>query len=296
MSAADDDADRARARASPRPRRSCAGTTSGCSRSPGPAGSARRASPTRSPRRSADQFADGVVLVPLQSVSDPGHVIGTIARSLGLFDGEGDLEQRLVAHIEGRRLLLVVDNFEQVVDAAPSLAAIVAASPSLKVAVTSRTRLRVRGEQELPLEPLTRDAAVAVFLERARAVRPDFQPDEADLDAIARDLRPARLPAARDRARRGAGQAAVPDGDARPPGAPPRAPHLGVADAPVRHRALRDTIGWSVELLDDDREGALPPPLRLRRRLHARGGRGGVRRRSRRPRLARRQEPRPRRR
>ena len=108
----------------------------------------------------ADQFADGVVFVPLQSVRDPGTSIGTIARSLGLFDGEGDLEQRLVAHLEGGRLLLVVDNFEQVVDAAPSLAAIVAASPSLKVAVTSRTRLRVRGEQELPLEPLTRDAAV----------------------------------------------------------------------------------------------------------------------------------------
>ena len=78
----------------------------------------------------ADHFADGVVFVPLQSVRDPDHVIGTIARSLGLFDGEGDLEQRLVAHLEGRRLLLVLDNFEQVVDAAPSLAAIVAASPT----------------------------------------------------------------------------------------------------------------------------------------------------------------------
>ena len=69
----------------------------------------------------ADQFADGVVFVPLQSVRDPGLVVGTIARSLGLFDAEGDLEQRLVAHVDGRRLLLVVDNFEQVVDAAPRL-------------------------------------------------------------------------------------------------------------------------------------------------------------------------------
>ena len=112
-------------------------------------------------------------------------MIGTIARSLGLFDGEGDLDQRLVAHIDDRRLLLVVDNFEQVVDAAPSLAAIVASSPSLKVAVTSRTRLRVSGEQEFPLEPLARDAAVSLFVERARAVRPDFEPDVADLDMIA---------------------------------------------------------------------------------------------------------------
>ena len=78
----------------------------------------------------ADSFADGVVFVPLQSVLDSDHVIGTIARSLGLFDGEGDLEERLVAHIEGRRLLLVLDNFEQVVDAGPSLAAVIAASPT----------------------------------------------------------------------------------------------------------------------------------------------------------------------
>src|SRR5262245_1576156 len=93
----------------------------------------------------ADEFADGVVTVPLQTVTDPVLVVGTIARSLGLFDFEGDLEQRLIAHVEGRQLLLIVDNFEQVVEAAPLLGAIAAASPSLKVVVTSRTRLRVGG-------------------------------------------------------------------------------------------------------------------------------------------------------
>ena len=199
----------------------------------------------------ADHFADGVVFVPLQSVRDPGHVIGTIARSLGLFDGEGDLEQRLVAHIEGRRLLLVLDNFEQVVDAAPSLAAIVAASPSLKIAVTSRTRLRVSGEQELPLEPLTRDAAISLFLERARAVRPDFQPDEADRDAIGAicdrlDCLPLAIELAATRVK-----------VLSPTTMLARLEHRlelltsGSLDAPSRHRALRDTIGWSVELLDD---------------------------------------------
>ena len=142
-------------------------------------------------------------------------MIGTIARSLGLFDGEGDLEQRLVAHIEDRRLLLVLDNFEQVVDAAPAVAAVVAASPNMKVAVTSRTRLRVRGEQELPLEPLAREAAVRMFLARARAVRPEFEPDEADLNAIAEICEPCRRPAPRDRARRDADKGAVADGDAR---------------------------------------------------------------------------------
>ncbi len=200
----------------------------------------------------ADHFADGVVFVPLQSVRDPGLVVGTIARSLGLFDGEGDLDQRLVAHLEGRRLLLVVDNFEQVVEAARSLAAIVAASPSLKVAVTSRTRLRVAGEQELPLAPLTREAAVSVFLERARAVRPDLQPDEADVEVIAEicdqlDCLPLAIELAAARVKLLSPRTML-----------TRLEHRlelltsGPRDAPARHRALRDTIGWSFELLDDD--------------------------------------------
>jgi len=216
---------------------------------PGGVGKTRLANAVAS--AAAEQFADGVVFVALQAVLDPGHVVGTIARSLGLFDGEGDLEQRLVAHIEGRRLLLVVDNFEQVVEAAPSLAAIIAASPNLKVAVTSRTRLRVSGEQELPLEPLMRDAAVSVFLERAREVRPDFQPDEADLEAIAEICDQLdRLPLAIELA---AARAKL----LSPSGMLTRLERrlelltAGPQDAPARHRALRDTIGWSVELLDD---------------------------------------------
>jgi len=200
----------------------------------------------------ADDYADGVVVVALQSVRDPSHVIGTIARSLGLFDGEGDLEQRLVAHIASRRLLLVLDNFEQVVDAAPAVAAVVAASPNLKVAVTSRTRLRLRGEQELPLEPLTRDAAVRVFLERARAVRPDFQPDEADLDAIAEicghvDDLPLAIELAATRVKVLSPSTMIARLERRL-----ELLTSGSRDAPARHRALRDTIDWSVELLDDD--------------------------------------------
>jgi predicted ATPase/DNA-binding CsgD family transcriptional regulator len=217
---------------------------------PGGVGKTRLANAVAS--RVADQFADGVVFVPLQAVRDPGHVIGTIARSLGLFDGEGDLEKRLVAHIEDRRLLLVLDNFEQVVDAAPSVAAVVAASPSLKVAVTSRTRLRVHGEQELPLEPLARDDAVSLFLERARAVRPDFEADTSDLETIAEicghlDDLPLAIELSATRVK-----------VLSPSTMLARLDHRlelltsGSRDAPSRHRALRDTIGWSVELLDDD--------------------------------------------
>ena len=202
----------------------------------------------------ADRFADGVVLVPLQSIRDSGHVIGTIARSLGLFDGEGDLEQRLVLHLEGRRILLVLDNFEQVVDAAPSLAAVVAASPDLKVAVTSRTRLRVSGEQELPLDPLARDDAVTLFLDRARAVLPDMRPDEANLDAIRvicerLDCLPLALELAAARVKLLAPTAML--------GRLERSLELltsGSRDAPARHRTLRETISWSYELLNDDQK------------------------------------------
>ena len=199
----------------------------------------------------AEEFADGVVLVSLQAVRDPGLVVATIARSLGLFDGEGDLEQRLIAHLEDRQLLLLVDNFEQVVEAAASLGAIVAASPNLKVVVTSRTRLRVGGEQELPLDPLGRDAALSVFLERARAVRPDFAPDEADMSASAEicdhlDCLPLAIELAAARIKM-----------LSPSGILARLEHplelltSGSRDAPARHRALRDTIGWSFDLLDD---------------------------------------------
>jgi predicted ATPase/DNA-binding CsgD family transcriptional regulator len=198
----------------------------------------------------AEQFADGVVFVSLQSVRDPGLVVGTIARALGLLDFEGDLEQRLVAELDGRQLLLVADNFEQVVEAAPSLAAIVAASPTVKVAVTSRTRLRVAGEQELALGPLGREAAVRVFLERAREVRQDFRPGEADLAAIGEicdrlDCLPLAIELAAARVKL-----------LSPTTMLTRLGHrlelltAGARDAPARHRALRDTIGWSVELLD----------------------------------------------
>jgi predicted ATPase len=195
--------------------------------------------------------------VPLQAVRDPGHVIGTIARLLGLFDGEGDLEERLVAHIEDRQLLLVLDNFEQVVDAAPSVASVVAASPGLKVAVTTRTRLRVRGEQELPLAPLARGDSVSLFLERARAVRPDFEADTTDLETIAEicghlDDLPLAIELAATRVKVLSPSTMLSRLDHRLELLTSR-----LRDAPSRHQALRDAIGWSVELLDDDEERVL---------------------------------------
>ena len=202
----------------------------------------------------ADQFADGAVLVMLQAVRDPGLVVGSIARAVGLFDAEGDLEQRLISHVAGRHLLLIVDNFEQVVGAAPALGAIVSASPGLKAVVTSRARLRVGGEQEFPLEPLDRDAAVALFLERARAVRPDFEPDDRELAATAEicdhlDRLPLAIELAAARVKM-LSPSRILDRLARPL----ELLTSGARDAPARHRALRDTIGWSFDLLGEDEQ------------------------------------------
>ena len=102
--------------------------------------------------------------------------------------GGRPLREALATFLRGRRLLLVLDNFEQVVAAAPSVTALLAACPDLKVLVTSRIALRVLGEQEFPVPPLAlpdperlppvaelgRTEAVALFVQRARAVRPDF--------------------------------------------------------------------------------------------------------------------------
>ena len=124
----------------------------------------------------------------------------------------------------------------------------------MKVAVTSRTRLRVRGEQELPLEPLAREAAVSLFLERARAVRPDLHPDETDLEAIAAicghlDDLPLAIELAATRVKVLSPTTMLTRMENRL-----ELLTSGWQDAPARHRALRDTIGWSVDLLDDDEE------------------------------------------
>lgn len=198
----------------------------------------------------ADDFADGVVRVPLQSVRDPNHVIATIARAVGLFDGEGELDERLAGHVEGQRMLLLLDNFEQVVEAAPALTSLVAAAGSLKIVVTSRTRLRVRGEQEFPLGPLARADAVLLFLERARGVLPDLELDDVDaspIDDICGHLDdlPLAIELAATRLK-----VLTPTAMLARMGHRLELLDSGPRDAPARHRALRDTIGWSVDLLD----------------------------------------------
>ena len=211
-----------------------------------------------------ERFADGATFVDLTPLRDPTLALLAIARSLGLTaQGSQPAAEVLAAHLRDRQLLLVLDNCEQVLEAAPEVAALRAACPGLRVLATSRVALRVRGEQVYPVPPLAlpdpdrlpplaaleRVAAVALFVQRARAADPSFALSPANATAVA--LICARLDGL---------PLAIELAAARVAALPPAAlatrldRPLGVLvggprDAPARQWTLRDTIAWSYDLL-----------------------------------------------
>ncbi len=146
-----------------------------------------------------DGFPDGVWFVRLSRLTDPALVLPTIAQTLELREqGETPLVETLRASLRAKRLLLVLDNFEQVVAAAPEVGALLAACANLRVLVTSLVPLHLRGERDYALAPLplpapgqvtperlTQYAAVALFIERAQAARADFVVTAANAPVIA---------------------------------------------------------------------------------------------------------------
>jgi predicted ATPase/DNA-binding XRE family transcriptional regulator len=220
-------------------------------------------------REIADLFPDGVAFVALAPLNDPALVISTTARSLGLREAEGQTPHEvLVARLQGRRLLLLLDNFEHVLGAAPEIAELIEACPDLAILVTSRAALHVRGEQEYPVPPLalpasTRSPAVEevvgspagrLFLERARAASPAFGLEEGNVAAVASICwRLAGLPLALELA---AAKVRFLD-PATLLSRLDRALSAGWArDLPERQRTMRATLDWSHDLLSD-REKAL---------------------------------------
>jgi predicted ATPase len=213
----------------------------------------------------ASQFADGVAFVSLASLTDPQLVELTVARGLGVSQTEDDpLEERLLAYLESRDMLLVLDNAEQLLAAAPLVTQALEATPRLTLLVTSREPLRVRDErvvsvlplalpdsESLPdLDRLSRVPAVALFVERVREVQPAFALTAANAQAIAEICRRLDgLPLALELA---AARSTV-----LPPAAllarlEHRLPLLthGARDVPQRQQTLRNTIAWSYDLLD----------------------------------------------
>ncbi len=212
-----------------------------------------------------DEFADGVCFVPLASISDADLVIATIAQALGIKEaGERPVADLLQASLRDKHLLLLLDNFEQVLAAAPRLSDLLADCPQLKILVTSRAVLHIRGEREFPVPPLAlpdltqlpksealaQYAAVALFLQCAQAARPDIQVTPANARAIAEIcVRLDGLPLAIELAA------------ARVKLLPPQTLLTrlgqrlqvltsGARDAPVRQQTLRNMLAWSYNLLD----------------------------------------------
>ena len=211
-----------------------------------------------------DDFADGVCFVRLAAVREPAFVLPTVAATLGLRDGGDALpEERLRTFLRRRVLLLVLDNFEQVVDAAPHLAELLEACPGLSILVTSRIRLRISGEREYPVPPLPlpqspaesvaeiRQAeAVRLFTERARDATSDFLLTHENSAAVAGICRRLDgLPLAIELA---AARVKVLTPPALLARLERRLPVLtgGPRDQPARLQTMRDAIAWSYDLLD----------------------------------------------
>ena len=209
-------------------------------------------------------FSDGAVFVALASLNSAEFVIPALARSLGLREMESQApREALQTHLQGKRLLLVLDNFEHLMEAAPEIAKLIETCPDLTMLVTSRAPLRVRGEQDYPVPPLELPASTRspvaeevlnspsgrLFAERGRAASPTFRLEEENAAAIAaicwrlaglplalelaaawlRFLDPATLLSRLDQA--------LSAGWTR--------------DLPDRQRTMRTTLDWSHDLLSE---------------------------------------------
>ena len=214
-------------------------------------------------------FADGAVFVSLAPISDPSLVADAIAQTLGLHASSADAPaERVQQYVQQRHLLLLLDNFEQVASAVPLVADLLAIGSQLKILVTSRIAVHVRGEQEFPLPPLAlpdlaclpplealaQIPSVALFVQHVQAVLPSFVLTSANAPAVAAichrlDGVPLALELAASRLKLFSPQALLTHLEQR---------RLsltgGAADLPRRQQALRDTVAWSYNLLHEDEQ------------------------------------------
>jgi predicted ATPase/class 3 adenylate cyclase len=209
----------------------------------GPGGSGKTRLALQLAAEAVEEFPDGVFWVSLQALRDPALVERTIATSIGADEG-------LIDYVGSKRLLVLLDNFEQIIDAAPTLSSLLAGTSSAKVLVTSREPLQVESERQYPVDPLPDDDAAVLFAERAQAVAPGFQPTGAVAE-ICRRLD--GLPLAIELA---AARVALLDPDELLVRLDRRLPLLASRsrDAPARQRTLAATIEWSYELLTPDEQ------------------------------------------
>ena len=216
-----------------------------------------------------EAFDEQVVFVPLAAIHDPAHVLPAIGQAAGVFgDVRETMEERLVGALADERMLLVLDNFEQVGAAAPVLGELLGRCPGLTILATSQASLGIAGEQLYPLEPLAtpgteaaapgeilRADAVALFVQRARAVNPALAVDERSARTIAEICRRLDgLPLAIELA---AARTAILSPEALLARLNNRLQVLGGTrqDVPDRLRTMRNAVAWSYELLRPGEQG-----------------------------------------
>ena len=232
----------------------------------GPGGTGKTRLSLQIAAEASDGFADGTFFVPLAPVNDADLVPSAVMQSLGLHDSSGKPPMELLLeYLRERQALLVLDNFEQVVSAAPLVSEILRACPRVKSLVSSRAALRVYGEQEFPVPPLSlpnpdslpdveslsQFEAVRLFIERAVAARPDFAVTNENAPAVAGicsrlDGLPLAIELAAARIKVLPPQAML----ARLEHALPLLAS-GSRDLPERQQTLRGAIYWSYDLLDE---------------------------------------------
>jgi predicted ATPase/transcriptional regulator with XRE-family HTH domain/Tfp pilus assembly protein PilF len=233
----------------------------------GPGGVGKTHLSLRVAEKAADRFRDGVTFVPLDAIRSPEMVLAALAAALGVMESGGQsLRDSLLAALEYKRSLLVLDNFEQVLEAAGLVALLLQNCPHLKVIVTSREALHLRGEQVYPLRPLALPAAsaasvdefshspaVQLFALRARSVQPDFILDGTTAPTVAAicaalDGLPLAIELAAARLSLFSLASLL-----RHLGADEQATlqllRTNLRDTAQRQRSLRDTVAWSYDLL-----------------------------------------------
>ncbi|HTP08734.1 MAG TPA: tetratricopeptide repeat protein, partial [Anaerolineae bacterium] len=215
-----------------------------------------------------DQFSDGAFFVDLAAINDPDRVPALLASTLDVREttGSRSLSDSVQGYLSNKQMLLVLDNFEQVITAAPLIAALVQACPSLKLLATSRTPLHIRAEREFPLAPfalpdqqhwhdlgaLEHNAAIQLFIDRASLVRPDFALTDNSAPIIAEicarlDGLPLAIELAAARVKLLSPQMLLERLRQNR-----EVLKSAARDLPARQQTLHNTIKWSCDLLDAD--------------------------------------------
>ncbi|HJS18856.1 MAG TPA: LuxR C-terminal-related transcriptional regulator, partial [Anaerolineales bacterium] len=214
-----------------------------------------------------DAFVDGVFFISLAAINDPTLIIPTIAHTLGVTESPNRLlQESLKEFLRDRRVLLLLDNFEQIISAAPLLSELTSACAGLRMLVTSREALRLRGEHEFPLSPLAlpdgqsvetlmQYPGIALFVRRAQAIQPDFQLVQGNASAVSEicarlDGLPLAIELAAARIKLLPPQAML----ARLQESSLGLLTSGAHDLPARQQTLRSAIQWSYDLLSADEQ------------------------------------------